>query len=166
MKICMLNILVLFLLAGCNSQQKEASENDSTTQNTHAHAGHNSHEMGDPRVKGVMAIHDSIMPYMSAIVDLKQKITSDLKTTDRLLAVKTTDALKRRKEEAFAMHIQLDKADKEMMNWMHQYKADTLEKLGEEQATVYIADQKQKIESVRDLMKKSITEAKAFIEKK
>lgn len=53
-----------------------------------------------------------------------------------------------------------------MMNWMHQYKADTLDKLGEEQAKAYLADQKQKIEIVRGLMVKSINDARALIEKK
>lgn len=165
MKIIISNILVLVLLAGCNSTQKETSDTDTTT-TPHAHGGHEAHKTGDPRAKEVMAIHDSIMPSMSVIMDLKQKLTLELKATDSLLAVKSNNELKNRKEKAFAAHIQLDKADKEMMNWMHQYKADTLDKLGEEQAKAYLADQKQKIEIVRGLMVKSINDARALIEKK
>lgn len=165
MKILLINILALLVLAGCNSENKNSSHTDTTT--THDHSGHDhgSHVASDPRVAEVMSIHDSIMPQMSAIMDLKQKITANLKTTDSLLAVKSTDALKKRKEEALALYIKLDKADKEMMNWMHQYKADTLEKLGKEEATAYIADQKQKIEAVRNQMNKSITDARAFLDK-
>ena len=163
MKILLINILALLVLAGCNSENKNSSHTDTT--NTHDHNDHGSHALGDPRVAEVMSIHDSIMPQMSAIMDLKQKITANLKTTDSLLAVKSTDALKKRKEEVLALHIKLDKADKEMMNWMHQYKADTLEKLGKEEATAYIADQKQKIEAVRNQMNKSITDARAFLDK-
>lgn len=163
MKILILTILALLILAGCNSENKDSSHSDTTK--THEHSGHGSHVAGDPRVAEVMAIHDSIMPQMSAIMDLKQKITASLKTTDSLLTVKSTDVLKKRKEEAFALHIQLENADKEMMNWMHQYQADTLEKLGDEKATEYIADQKQKIVTVREKMNKSIREARAFIDK-
>lgn len=160
MKILISNILALFILAGCNSENKDSSHTDTT--NAHDHG---SHAAGDPRVAEVMAIHDSIMPQMGAIMDLKQKITANLKTTDSLLVVKSTDVLKKRKEEAFTLHIQLDKADKEMMNWMHQYKADTLEKLGDSEATAYIADQKQKIETVRNQMNKGIADARAFLDK-
>jgi hypothetical protein len=170
MKIIITSILALFILTNCNSEQKDSSETDTTIVDAHDHGGHDhshgSHAFTDPRVAEVMAIHDSVMPHMSAIMNLKQKITTDLKSTDSSLAVKATDILKKRKEEAFALHIQLDKADKEMMNWMHQYKADTLVKLSEEQATAYIAEQKQKIETVRDQMNKSIADARAFIDKK
>ena len=48
---------------------------------------------------------------------------------------------------------------------MHQYKADTLEKLGDSEATAYIADQKLKIETVRNQMNKSIADARAFLDK-
>lgn len=164
MKILISNLLALLILAGCNSEHKETADTDTTS--AHDHSGHSTHEMGDPRVAEVMAIHDSIMPQMGTIMNLKQKITTDLKTTDSLLAVKSSDVLKKRKETAFALHIQLDKADKEMMNWMHQYKADTLDKLGKEELTTYIADQKVKIETVRDQMNKIISEATAFFDKK
>jgi hypothetical protein len=156
-------VMALFVLAGCNTTEKQHSADTDTTTEHHAH-NHATHG-GDPRVAEVMAIHDSIMPSMSTIMGLKQAITSDLKTTDSLLTIKSTDDLKKRKEEAFALHIQLDKADKEMMNWMHQYKADTLDKLGEEKAAAYIADQKQKIVEVRDQMNRSIQDARAFIDK-
>ncbi|MCE7041995.1 hypothetical protein [Dyadobacter sp. CY312] len=165
MKILILNILALLILAGCNSENKDSSHSDSTTMQDPNGHDHGSHAAGDPRVAEVMAIHDSIMPQMGAIMDLKQKITANLKTTDSLLVVKSTDVLKKRKEEAFTLHIQLDKADKEMMNWMHQYKADTLEKLGDSEATAYIADQKLKIETVRNQMNKGIADARAFLDK-
>jgi hypothetical protein len=164
MKILISNIIVLFILASCNSEKGQTSDADTAT--AHTHAEHDAHHGGDPRITEVMAIHDSIMPAMSALMDLKQKISNALKTTDSLLAVKSSAVLQERKEKAFALHTQLDKADKEMMNWMHQYKADTLAKLDEEQAKAYIADQKLKIETVRDRMSKSISDARAFIEKK
>lgn len=161
MKILIFNMLAVIILAGCNSE-KQQSTDIATDHHGHDHGAHG----GDPRIAEVMAIHDSIMPSVSKIMDLKQQITADLKTTDSLLALKPTGDLKKRKEDAFALHIQLDKADQGMMNWMHQYKADTLTKLDEQAATAYIADQKTKIEAVKDQMVKSIHDAQVFTEKR
>jgi hypothetical protein len=161
MKTIIIPILALFVFAGCNSE-KQQSTDKATDHHGHDHGTHG----GDPRVAEVMAIHDSIMPSVGKIMDLKQKLTADLKTTDSLLALQPAGDLKKRKEEAFALHIQLDKADQGMMNWMHQYKADTLTKMNEQAATAYIADQKTKIEAVRDHMVRSIKDAQAFTEKR
>ena len=161
MKTTIIYILALFFLAECNSEKQQSTDNE-TDHHGHDHGTHG----GDPRVAEVMAIHDSIMPSVSKIMDLKQKIIIDLKTTDSLLALKSTGDLKKRKEEAFTLHLQLEKADKEMMNWMHQYKADTLTKLDEKAARTYIEDQKMKIEVVRNLMTKSIKEAQIFTKKR
>jgi len=103
---------------------------------------------------------------MGKLMSLKREVSDDIKITDSLMAVKSSDVLKKRKKEALNLNTQLEKADHEMMNWMHQYKADTLAKLNKEQADVYIADQKQKIETVRNLMQKSISDAQLFIQKK
>ena len=150
----------LFLL-GCNAS-KEKENTEESENHTHIHDEHKPNEL----TKGIMATHDSIMPAMGTLMDLKEKISVEMKNTDSLITVKSSDLLKKRKEKALFLHAQLEKADKEMMNWMHQYKADTLDKLDKEQATAYIADQKQKIEAVRDLTRKSISDAEIFIHEK
>ncbi len=162
MKILVSNILIMLVLAACTSDNKtHSSDADSANHATHEHDGHS-----DPRVTAVMATHDSLMSSMGAIMNLKRTISTDIKTTDSLLTVKSNAILIKRKEEALAVTAQLENADKEMMNWMHQYKADTLEKLSEQQATAYITDQKLKIEAVRAQMNKSIGSARAFLDKK
>lgn len=153
-------IPALFLLS-CNTN-KEKENAEETENHAHMHEEHKPNEL----TKGIMATHDSIMPAMGTLMDLKKKISVEIKNTDSLIVVKSSDLLKKRKEKALFLHAQLEKADKEMMNWMHQYKADTLDKLDKEQAIAYISDQKQKIETVRDLTRKSISDAELFIEKK
>lgn len=143
---------IAVLLSACSSEQKQES---------HDHGS----DGGDPRTKELLAVHDSIMPAMSTIMDLKAKISNDIKTTDSLLAVKSDAALKTRRTEAQSLLKSLEEADKSMMDWMHQYKHDTISKLDDAAATAYIADQKGRIDAVRDQMKKSIETAKAYTEK-
>ncbi|MBE9464470.1 hypothetical protein ACFP1I_05210 [Dyadobacter subterraneus] len=117
------------------------------------------------QTEAMLAIHDSIMPHMDKLMDLKKQLKDEVKVTDSLLALKSTEALKTRKEEVLKLTSQLDSTDKAMMNWMHEFKFDTLEKLDKTQAASYVADQKKKIESVRELMNKSLSDANQFIEK-
>ncbi|WP_159466725.1 viral A-type inclusion protein [Dyadobacter sp. 3J3] len=129
--------------------------------------GHH-HDMEVPlndQTQAMLAIHDSIMPHMDKLMDLKKQLKNDMKSTDSLLALKSTEALKLRKEEALKLTSQLDSTDKAMMNWMHEFKFDTLEKLDKTQAASYVADQKKKIECVREKMNKSLSDANQFIGK-
>lgn len=158
-------ILILTISAfftSCSTATKE-----STTDKVHSHDSHdhNHGDHGDPRTKELMAIHDSIMPAMETIMELKQKIALDITQTDSLLAKKTNPELKARKTAAVKLQKELEIADEEMMNWMHQYDADTLDKMDDTGAAAYIATQKSKIASVKELMAKSIHEAKLFLEK-
>ena len=132
----------------------------------HEHdANSQDHHISDDRTKELMAIHDSIMPATETIMKLKSQISAEINKADSLLALKPDKALKTRKAKALEINALLKLADDEMMDWMHQYRADSLEKLDDEQATVYITDQKQKIDAVRNLMKRSIRDAELFIQK-
>lgn len=164
MKIYSLIFLAISFLFSCNETSKKESNNvnEVTENHDHLHPNTDSSDI----TKELMAIHDSIMPAMGKLMNLKRKVTDEIKTTDSLMAIKSSDVLKKRKEEALNLNMQLEKADHEMMNWMHQYKADTIAKLDKEKAEAYIADQKQKIETVKDLMQKSISDAQFFIQKK
>jgi len=162
MKRYSLIILAISFLYSCSTtgEKENNTSNDVTENHDHLHGG------SSDITKELMAIHDSIMPAMGKLMSLKREVSDDIKITDSLMAVKSSDVLKKRKKEALNLNTQLEKADHEMINWMHQYKADTLAKLNKEQADVYIADQKQKIETVRDLMQRSISDAQLFIQKK
>ena len=159
MKILILTMLTMLSILACNAKKEESDK----TEDHHAHS--NGHGGSDHRTKDLMAIHDSIMPAMETLMSLEKQLSREMKVTDSLLAIKSVSKLKNKKDEIANLHSQLEKADKEMMNWMHQYKADSLAKLEEEKAQAYIADQTVKITAVRDLMKKSISDAQLFLQK-
>ncbi|MDQ6481417.1 hypothetical protein [Dyadobacter sp. LHD-138] len=133
--------------------------------------GHEGHEHNDEKTpldaqtQEMLAIHDSIMPHMDQVMNLKKQLGDDIKTTDSLIKIKSTSLLTARKEEAQKLHGQLDSADKAMMGWMHEFKFDTLKSLEKTAAGAYVADQKKKIENVRVLMNKGIADAAQFVEK-
>lgn len=156
MKKYLLAALTITFLYGCN--------NTSEKQNDH-HAHHDAEFPLSDQTQEMLAIHDSIMPDMDKIMDYKKQIGQDIKKTDSLMAIKSTDILKARKEEAQKLHAELDSADKAMMSWMHGFKFDTLKALDQPKADAYIADQKMKIENVKVLMTKSLTDASQFINK-
>jgi hypothetical protein len=164
MKKPILCLLISFVMVGCTTHKEDSTTQETSEQDSAAHQ-HEAHIHGgtDPRVKEVMAIHDSIMPAMGTIMELKQKIALDIKATDSLLAIKSGTSLKQRKTQGIFIQKQLEKADEEMMGWMHQYHADTLSKLDEKGTMIYLSDQKQKIEAVRELMNRSIADAQSFI---
>jgi len=155
MKISVLSILTIFCMLSCNVKKEDSGE-----MNGHMHEAH-----GDERTKALMAIHDSIMPAMETLMSLENQLSQKMKVTDSLLTIKPAATLKDRKNGIANLHSQLEKADKEMMNWMHQYKADSAAKLDHEKADAYVANQTAKIISVRDLMKKSISDAQLFLQK-
>lgn len=164
MKKYILSLLIAGTLVGCGEKKTDTTAHDNHEHDTTAH-GYEAHVKGanDPRVKEVMAIHDSIMPAMSTIMELKAKIARQIRSTDSLLAIKPNARLLKQKSQAIEIQNQLEKADLKMMEWMHQYHADTLEKLDTNGVSTYLSEQKIKIEAVRQLMKESIENAESII---
>ncbi|MEZ0611413.1 hypothetical protein ACAW74_23075 [Fibrella sp. WM1] len=101
--------------------------------------------------KEVMALHDSIMPAMSELIQLR-----------RAVAEKIAKATGPTKDEGLTIGSQLRQADDHMMGWMHRYKGDTLTKLSQDSALTYLRTQQAEIRQVRDQMKKSIAAAKTY----
>ena len=135
------------------------------TENTESHDHHTTGNGLNDKTQEVLAIHDSIMPNMDKLMELKKQLKTEVKITDSLLALKPVNTFKTYKNEALKITAELDSADHAMMGWMHGFKMDSLKKLDKSQAEAYVADQKKKIEEVRDLMNKSIMDASEFIEK-
>ncbi len=144
--------------------------NTKTENENHEMAAHNplstEHVMGDERTAEIMAIHDSIMPKMEDIMNLKSKMKIEISYLDSLLLKEKKSNLGVRKSKAESLVSILDQADKDMMGWMHQYNADSLSKLKEEEANRYIRIQTEKINSVKQAMLGAITEATLFLSDK
>ncbi len=102
----------------------------------------------------VLATHDSVMAQMSELMRLKKAVSTQLE--------KVND--KAGKKQGLVINEQLDGADQLMMDWMHEYNGDTLKKLDQAKALVYLKDQQAKVNTVRDAMQKSITNAERYID--
>lgn len=109
----------------------------------------------------VMAVHDEIMPKMSEIMELKSKLTDSLKVVDS-----TSVQYPILKQKTDSLNRLLDEADNAMMDWMNQYKPDTLETINAEEGAKYLTDQKNKIMIVKDITLKNLEPVKQFLNRK
>lgn len=101
----------------------------------------------------VMAAHDRLMPQLSDILRLKKQVTSKAIKGSRKVA-----------DEGARVSRQLDEADHSMMDWMHQYNGDTLSKLDQPKALSYLMAQQTKLNSVRDQIRNSLTNAQNYLQ--
>ncbi|TAF02732.1 MAG: hypothetical protein EAZ80_00715, partial [Runella slithyformis] len=79
--------------------------------------------------KEVFAIHDEVMPQSDKLLELQEQVSQDIATTDSLFKLKATPDLEKRKTDGLALSEALKDADSAMMDWMHDYKADSLKTL-------------------------------------
>ncbi|GAB4032735.1 hypothetical protein [Spirosoma jeollabukense] len=145
MKILTGILLVLSLLAGsCQSKTNEHSHHEEAT------------NVAGPVAeleKQVLATHDSVMTQMSELMRLKKVVSAQLE--------KVKDDAARK--QGLVVHEQLEGADQLMMDWMHEYNGDTLKKLDQAHGLVYLKDQQTKVNTVREAMRKSLADAKRYI---
>jgi hypothetical protein len=141
MKKIVMSFAIVIVLLACNS--KTESENSSKLS------------------EEVMAVHDEIMPKMSEIMDLKTQLSDSLKAVDS-----TSVQFPIIKQQTDSLNRLLDAADNAMMDWMNQYKPDTLETISAEEGSKYLTDQKNKIMAVRDITLKNLAPVKQFLNKK
>lgn len=114
--------------------------------------------------KEVMMIHDAVMPKMGELVALEGSISKKITRLDSLLQITPNDTvLQQSLKQSLTLASQLKKADEGMMDWMHEYKGDSLKKLPSLQAIQAFIQEKIKIEQVSDDMLKSMEEAQNFI---
>jgi DNA repair exonuclease SbcCD ATPase subunit len=130
--------ILFFIMCACNTQKEEANV--------------------DKIEAEVMAIHDEVMPKMGEIMELKSKLADKLKATDS-----TSNQYKSLKQKTDSLNYLLDKADNGMMDWMNQYKADTLALLSKENGVMYLTDQKAKILEVQEMTKKNLEPVKQYL---
>jgi hypothetical protein len=116
--------------------------------------------------KEVFAVHDEVMPQMSKIMDLKDNLSSYIKTADSLLKINPQDKTVLSKQaEALVLSTTLQKADDGMMDWMRLYKSDTLSALPVSGAMAYLQAEKIKIDLVKKQTTESIAKAEQFLKK-
>lgn len=117
--------------------------------------------------KDVFAVHDEIMPRIGDILKLNKQLKLRVASLDSL---KATDAsatvrLDEEKAQAFKLSRQLNEADSLMMNWMENYRSDTLPQLKPADALHYLTQQKTKIDDVKQKITTSINQAGQYLRK-
>ncbi len=150
-------LTILSVACGKNEKQKDHGEAGSAS-----HALHD-HHATDPRTASLMAIHDSIMPRMSEIVNLSNRLNLEIKRTDSLLSLKETTELRQHRQKAEQLLERLGEADDAMMTWMHQYKPDSLEKLSDAEVEKYVGHLQTAITDVKKSIELGIHETKEFL---
>ncbi|MFN8349751.1 MAG: viral A-type inclusion protein [Spirosomataceae bacterium] len=114
--------------------------------------------------KEVMMIHDAVMPKMGELVALEGSISKKITHLDSLLQITPNDTtLRQSLKQSLQLASQLRKADEDMMNWMHEYKGDSLKKLPTPQAIQGFTQEKIIVEQVSDDMLKSIEQTQNFL---
>lgn len=145
MKIQSLLIAVAISIASCQTQEQKQI---------------------DTLEKEVMMIHDAVMPKMGELVALQSTLSKHIAYTDSLLKITPSDtSLQNTLKQSTMLATDLKKADDGMMNWMHQYKGDSLKKLPPKEALQALTNEKIKIEQVSDDMLKSIEDAQQLLKK-
>ncbi|MEZ4902939.1 MAG: hypothetical protein R2822_14890 [Spirosomataceae bacterium] len=113
--------------------------------------------------KEVFAVHDEIMPQMSQLMEYQKQLSKEITDIDSSLQINTNDSLQKRKEEALSISSMLKEADNGMMDWMHDYKGDSLKALASEESLKAMSAEKTKIDAVKVKMTESMAKAKAFL---
>lgn len=97
----------------------------------------------------VMALHDKIMPKTEDLVTLKGKLDSFAKGPDSIHVKK--------------LQIALSKADESMMDWMHHYSLDSLEKMSISDKISYLTKQINQLSSIEKQTDSTINAAKNYV---
>ena len=115
--------------------------------------------------KEVFVIHDEIMPQMTQLMEYKSGLSAEITKLDSLLKISSNDSLQKRKDEALAISSTLQDADKAMMDWMHDYRGDSLKALNSDEALKAMDAEKTRISAVREKMREAMDKAKTFLGK-
>ncbi|MCK8495095.1 hypothetical protein M0L20_24700 [Spirosoma sp. RP8] len=107
----------------------------------------------------ILAVHDSVMLAMSELMRLKKTISQQLAEQSKQPASANAH------QRGLAVKAALEQADQSMMNWMHHYNGDTLATLTEQQALAYLQEEQQRVNAMSELMRKSITDAQAYLKR-
>jgi len=97
----------------------------------------------------VMALHDHIMPKTETIVSLQSKLDSLAKGPDSVHVKKLKAAL--------------SKADASMMDWMHHYSLDSLEKMSIKDKISYLSGQISQLQTIEKLTDSTLAAAKNYV---
>jgi hypothetical protein len=96
----------------------------------------------------VLGLHDVLMPQTEQIISMKSKLDSLATGADSVHVHKLIGAL--------------DKADQSMMDWMHQFSIDSLDKMEVGAKVIYLKNQYQQLTDLQKLTDSTLHAAKTY----
>lgn len=96
----------------------------------------------------VLGLHDVLMPQTEQIVSLKSKLDSLSTGADSVHVKKLIGAL--------------DKVDQSMMDWMHQFSIDSLDKMEVDAKVIYLKNQYQQLTDLQKLTDSTLHAAQNY----
>ncbi|MEY3630622.1 MAG: hypothetical protein RL408_176 [Bacteroidota bacterium] len=96
----------------------------------------------------VLGLHDILMPKTEQIVSLKSRLDSLSTGADSTHIRKLISSL--------------DKADKSMMDWMHQFSIDSLEKMDVSTKVIYLKNQYTQLTDLQNLTDSTLNAAQKY----
>jgi hypothetical protein len=96
----------------------------------------------------VLGLHDVLMPKTEQLVSLKSKLDSLSKGADSTHVRKLISSL--------------DKADKSMMDWMHQFSIDSLSKMDVNTKVIYLKNQYTQLTELQQLTDSTLHAAQKY----
>jgi hypothetical protein len=96
----------------------------------------------------VLGLHDDLMPKTEQIVSLKTQLDSLSTGADSTHVRKLISSL--------------DKADKSMMDWMHQFSIDSLEKMDVSTKVIYLKNQYTQLTDLQKLTDSTLNAAQKY----
>lgn len=143
--------ILCFLLGLLGSCQSKKQPDDHHHYHTASDSGQTTGPVAELE-KQVLAVHDSMMLQMTDFMRIQEEVSVKVEKSDRPSREKGQQVLR-----------QLKQADEVMMDWMHQYKGDTLQQLDHEKALDYLKIQQEKVNSLSRLMRQSLTDAQNYL---
>lgn len=126
---------LLIIVSGCGKPANQSNEE-----------GMEGQEKENPNqalYEKVMDLHDEVMPKMEDIYKIQSQIKEKIANSPNLV--------KERKEALEQVALQLDSANKAMMDWMHEFQP-LPDSTDEEEARAYLETQMEKIKKVKNEM--------------
>jgi hypothetical protein len=127
--------LIIFTLhIGCSTVSEQECESDEC--------------LKQQAYDSVIEVHDEVMAKMSAISELKGRIEEQMNTAPDTMAL----------AEWYGLMENLDKSDKAMYDWMHNFNSD-MDEMPIDDALVYLKSEKVKIDNVAKEINRAIERA-------
>ncbi len=105
--------------------------------------------------KEVLQLHDEVMPKMQDMMRLKKELKKN---------IKDLDSISKEVEDVNKMIGNLDQADKDMMDWMHNYNG-AQDLYTHEEIMQYLQAEKAKMEKIKEDTDNAINAANTYLSK-